>query len=134
MSNEVYKNAMTQHFKNRMSKRVGVNVTREQRKNIIDSIQGHGPYKSSFSGRTGDAHRSWFFVAFEGVGVYVLYDNKYNKLVTCLDYQDKPIESLRNDLLQADKQLALKLYEVDKLKAHIVDLQAEIKERENEKK
>jgi len=133
MSNEVYKNAMTQHFKNRMSKRVGVNVTREQRKNIIDSIQGHGPYKSSFSGRTGDAHRSWFFVAFEGVGVYVLYDNKYNKLVTCLDYQDEPIESLRNDLLQANKQLESAQLSIDKIKAHIVDLQAEIKEREERK-
>ena len=133
MSAEVYKNAMTQHFKARMQKRVGITVTREQRKNIIDSCRTGKPYKAQFAGHTGDAHRSWYLVSFEGVGVYVLYDNKYNKLVTCLEYKDKPIESLRNDLLQATRQLEAKQTEIDKMKAYIVELKAEIKEREEEK-
>jgi len=130
MSDECYKNAMTQHFKARLKSRVGVNITKEQRKDIIDSVQGKGPYKSSFSGRTGDAHRSWFLVSFDGVGIYVLYDNKYNKLVTCLSYKDKPIEALQNDLRQANKQLEADLLVVDKARKRIVELEAEIKERE----
>jgi len=134
MSSELYKQNMTQHFKNRLKQRVGITVTQRQRKDIIASLHVGAPYKSAFSGHTGDVHRNWYLIVLDSVNVYVLYDNKYNKLVTCLSYEDKPVESLRNDLLQADKQLALKLYEVDKLKAHIVELQAEIKEREDERK
>jgi len=133
MSAELYKQNMTQHFKNRMEKRVGIAITREQRKDIIDSIHGKGSYKTEFAGRTGDAHRSWYLLSLNGEGVYVLYDNKYNKLVTCLSYEDKPIESLRNDLLQATRQLESAQLGIDKIKAHIGELQAEIKEREERK-
>jgi uncharacterized small protein (DUF1192 family) len=134
MSAELYKQNMTQHFKNRLRKRVGITINKGQRKDIIDSIHGKGSFKVSFEGGTGNSNRAWYLVQFLGEPIYVLYDKKYNKLVTCLSYEDKPIESLRNDLLQADKQLALKLYEVDKLREHIVELQAEIKEREDERK
>jgi hypothetical protein len=133
MSSEVYKYAMTQHFKARMQKRVGIIPTREQRKDIIDSCRDGKPYKASFAGHTGDAHRSWFMVTIDGANVYVLYDNKYNKLVTCLSGDDKPIESLRNDLLQVEKQLSKAMVVVDKCRERILELQAEIKEREGKK-
>lgn len=133
MQSEVYKYAMTAHFKNRMEKRIGINVTKGQRSDIINSLHGGGPYKSSFAGRTGDAHRSWYLVSLEGVNIYVLYDKKYNKLVTCLSYEDRPIESLKDELRNCTKQLEAAQLGIDKIKAHIVELQAEIKEREGNK-
>jgi peptidoglycan hydrolase CwlO-like protein len=133
MANECYKNAMTQHFKNRLETRVGITVTKEQRKRIVASIRGNGPYTSSFAGITGDSHRSWYIVAFEGVGVYVLYDSKYNKLVTCLEYNKKPVEALRNEVVQANKQLDAALDGVETIRTRIEVLQTEIKEREEER-
>jgi len=130
MSSECYKNNMTIHFKNRMERRVGVNVTKGQRKDIIDSIHTKGPYKAIFSGRTGSNDRSWYLVHFDGEKIYVLYDRKYNKLVTCLKYEDRPIESLREELRNTQTQLDSALASVDRFKERMVDLQTEIKERE----
>jgi hypothetical protein len=84
------------HFSERLKERVGITLTRKQRYDIIQKIQGNIKGFAKYVGCADTKERQWWQVESKGILYFVLYDSHKNKkcLLTCLNNNTKPIETL----------------------------------------
>lgn len=96
-----YKHACQLHFNGRASERLGLKLNRHDARSILDTIKANpGQPYPTFN----DPHRLWYFVDYEGNWIWVLYDKKLKRLVTCLSGDDVPREAWNTDIGGNDGQ------------------------------